>query len=443
MESANRVTSSTETVGEAVIISNEFSENMRCHRRRAMVEKENLMKVTNRLQFERLNESRLNGDISLPLWDHNTVANPTKCDAQEPQCIKCLIQYKAKKRTKYFLFAICSHGLTKDGDLCIALADESPQPSSAQGPRKATDCEKFIKLGDILRFLKDCEKLKTKIVILIIETCRMIGSIAECEDPGVSMEVAEDLPVNMETASNSTAQQVDHRHRLVGQETDMNVVTVMPDEQSDTCAVSLAIPTNYIVVFGTTLDRPSYSDPVTGSWLEDALSEEIEKYTTAKCENLNFLQFLTKVAFNVAKREVQLVRTVTSPTATHTSDAGMTDKERTLKEQGCNVVVDHSDSATISGSNVVPDNCGKPGSKCSIQITHRLTEPITFKLKEIEDEMECTLMLTLSPLNYDLLFVGKIRSYPFLQKDEMQVVLIFVKSLFWCIVSRTAIFLAV
>ncbi|XP_052212297.1 uncharacterized protein LOC127831365 [Dreissena polymorpha] len=269
----------TNAVGEAIIFSNQFPHNQDSRREGAETEKRNLEKVfVTTLKFEYLNGTSLNGDISRKLWDHNESDNPIKCQADNPSCIKCLIRFKANANTKYFLLAICSHGHTQDGDLLISLADDDQNEPSTKRKRVATcsqPCDDRMKLGDVIEFLKECEPLKTKTVIMIIETCRATSFIAANEDRGVPVLVAAGPCTNSTAEDDNDAQ--------------ATVTNVRPDlpaaeqwtrrsQETDRWAVPVDLPKNYIILFGTTSFRVSYRHKTEGSWLEHALLQEMNQY---------------------------------------------------------------------------------------------------------------------------------------------------------------------
>jgi len=104
---------------------------------------------------KRLGFRRLNGtDVSEKLRRNLTLKQWTCGRKQCKECIQCLITCSKMENCKSFLFALSSHGVTKDDGLHIQFIDG------------------FVPLHEIISFLKDCNCLKGKTVILVVEACR-------------------------------------------------------------------------------------------------------------------------------------------------------------------------------------------------------------------------------------------------------------------------------
>jgi len=113
--------------------------------------------VTN-LGFDRLNVSEeLKRNLTLKKWNCER-----GCNKECIQCIQCLIKASDLKNCKSFLLALCSHGKTGENGLQIQFVDG------------------FLYLHEIISFLKGCESLEGKTVIIVVEACRSVrGTLGE------------------------------------------------------------------------------------------------------------------------------------------------------------------------------------------------------------------------------------------------------------------------
>ncbi|XP_052241166.1 uncharacterized protein LOC127851354 isoform X2 [Dreissena polymorpha] len=363
------------------------------YRKGAEKEKANLEKVfVDHFKFEYLNRDVLNDDLSRTQWDHDldeVRMDPNRRTNCDGKCLRCLVEKKADPKSKYFVLALTSHGYTSDGELNILMPGDNS----------------FLALTDVIMTLKSSKKLEEKIVIIIVDACRVTRDEKSTEDPGISVVCAIDTPPNVLSGAYS------HRFGEIPAQTSgqsgmsMTNLRVLPAEhekESNQLGMLFDLPENYIVINGTTANRPSYRCPIKGSWCEDALVEEVQKYVNAKqteTTEVNFLQLLTKTNQNVAEREVR------SPTVQTTAADAIAKKElakgNTIMQvegrlecpqlpvdvthtaagvKGAETpCLSHETTATAS-TNVVSDHGATVGSKCCIQIVHRLTETITFKL---------------------------------------------------------------
>ena len=81
---------------------------------------------------------------------------------------------------------------------------------------------------------------------------------------------------------------------------------------------------------------------------------------------VNFLKLLTTTAWNVSQREAGSV----------TGDMS----RLRITQPSDSFLVTQGQPEISASVNVVADRCATPGSKCCIQIVHRLTKPIKLRL---------------------------------------------------------------
>ncbi|KAH3887840.1 uncharacterized protein LOC127844622 [Dreissena polymorpha] len=302
-------TSTTPGIRDVIIIVNEGENNKHFHghRKGACAERQILHTVfVNKFGFSQFNAD-CNRDISLGDWDHDK--RPTSIQKLNASCcIKCHIKSaqpgdNIKRENNLLVVAICSHGGVDSKGSYISLVGE-----------KETE---QLYISELLNFLQTCETLKNKTVIILLESCR-----GPQEDAGVPMEVVESADTESEAAPKYQGEHV----------------TFVPPE-----TIQLSdVPQNFIIVYGTTPGMVSYSD-VKGSWMEQALLEEVEKLEKSRPgEDINFMQLLTRMKGNVARRDT---------------------------------------SGNQQNVEAMPE-AGSSGEKCVIQSEHRLTKPPMLNLKK-------------------------------------------------------------
>ncbi|XP_052769249.1 uncharacterized protein LOC128209307 isoform X2 [Mya arenaria] len=229
-----------------------------------------------------LEENKYNRDLSVDDLAHPTgIKDPKECG-----CLRCKVRVKAgKSEAKYFLCAISSHGVEREGQMSILFSDE-----------------KFFSLNDIIEIFSDkfCPELKGKIKIFIIQACR--------SDPRMKL-------------TGSVEPRNDH---------------VDFEDSPETGQISIAsgsIPRNTLLIFSCWSGRPSYrtvdkrsadykvmigeDEEINGSWM----IREMKKVFDKEKGTINFLSTLTKVAAAVAERETKggckstmtIIHTLTQP----------------------------------------------------------------------------------------------------------------------------------
>ncbi|XP_052222523.1 uncharacterized protein LOC127838684 isoform X2 [Dreissena polymorpha] len=305
-------TSSKPEIKDVIILVNEGKGNKHFpgHRLGACAERRILQKVfVEKFGFSQLNTAYFNGDICLGDWDHDNRQKSTHT-LNGSCCIKCLIKSAKKgddikRENNLLVVAICSHGGVNSKGSYISLVGDKENEQ--------------LHLIALLEFLKTSETLKNKTVIILLETCRGIL------DEGVPVEVCD--PGIADTGNEAvTKDQRDHPS-FVRPETFQ-----LPD-----------IPENFIIVYGTTPGMVSYSDGAKGSWMEQALLEEVEELEKSHPgEDINFLQLLTKIKGNVSRRNT---------------------------------------SGTQQNVDVMPE-AESSGKKCIVQSEHQLTNPLMLKFKK-------------------------------------------------------------
>ncbi|KAH3825037.1 hypothetical protein DPMN_126899 [Dreissena polymorpha] len=96
---------------------------------------------------------------------------------------------------------------------------------------------------------------------------------------------------------------------------------------------------------------------------------------------VNFLKLLTKTAWNVSQREASGSVTTKTPNPEQMTEDMSRLRTRLQKSQESDPFPVRQGPPEISAAaNVVADRCATPGSKCCIQIVHRLTKPIKLRL---------------------------------------------------------------
>ena len=152
--------SSDSSTDHAIIINNiqnngDSNSSVKFEKREgAEKDDENLRFVfVDKLGFHLLNGTDVSEELRRSLTLKQWKCGPER-SKQCKKCIQCLITFSEMENCKSFLFALSSHGVTKDDGLHIQFIDG------------------FVPLHEIISFLKDCNCLKGKTVILVVEACR-------------------------------------------------------------------------------------------------------------------------------------------------------------------------------------------------------------------------------------------------------------------------------
>ncbi|WAR03048.1 CASP7-like protein [Mya arenaria] len=264
-------------VGGAVIVVNiGLGKKGFVNRTGANMDEENLVYFADRLGFKVINKDQqytcLRRDLELHHWKH---ASKNPCCENQEKCLQCLIEKKVSESSKYFLFALSSHGKIENNEFFVEFIDES----------KARN-KRFLPLKEVVEFLKNCECLRKKVVILVIEACR--SNQDTTDDTGVQSGKGP---------------------------------TVLPADDDQPPYIPICIPKNFLLVYSTTPNRYAYRDETNGSWFESKLKQALSDENEG--EIVDLLQLLTKTAGLVSEMEADL-SDKTKPTASNTETFGVT-----------------------------------------------------------------------------------------------------------------------